>query len=143
MSGTPETIIAFDFGLRRIGIAVGQQITDSASPLETVSNSDSGPDWRRIESIVQEWRPQRLIVGMPMRADGSPADFGKSITTFIAELNRFELPVETVDERYTSLDAEAVLKSQREGGLRGRISKEAIDSAAATCIAERWLKNEL
>ncbi|MDH3440766.1 MAG: Holliday junction resolvase RuvX [Gammaproteobacteria bacterium] len=143
MPGTPETIIAFDFGLRRIGVAVGQQVTNSARPLESVSNGDGGPDWQRIEAIVREWGPQRLIVGMPMHADGSPSEIGKTVRKFIEALGRFELPVEAVDERYSSIEAEAVLKSQREEGLRGRISKEAIDSAAATLIAERWLKNEL
>jgi putative Holliday junction resolvase len=143
MPGTPETIIAFDYGQRRIGVAVGQQVTNSASPLETVSNGDNGPDWQRIETIIREWRPQRLIVGMPMHADGSPSDMGKVVTQFIAELDRFDLPVAEVDERYSSTEAEARLRSQREEGLRGRISKEVIDTAAATFIAERWLKNEL
>lgn len=143
MPGTPETIIAFDFGLRRIGVAVGQQVTNSASPLETVSNSDSGPDWQRIETIVREWHPQRLIVGMPMHADGSPAEFADTVQQFIDALARFDLPIEAVDERFSSIEAEATLRSRREDGLRGRISKAAIDSAAATLIAERWLKNEL
>ena len=143
MPGTPETIIAFDFGLRRIGVAVGQQVTNSASPLETVSNGDSGPDWPRIETIVREWHPQRLIVGMPMHADGSPAEFADTVQQFIEALARFDLPIEAVDERFSSLEAEATLRSRREDGLRGRISKATIDSAAATLIAERWLKNEL
>ena len=143
MPGTPETIIAFDFGLRRIGVAVGQQVTNSASPLETVNNSEGGPDWQRIETIVREWRPQRLIVGIPMHADGSPSAIGNAVRKFIEALGRFDLPVEAVDERYSSIEAEAALKSQREEGLRGRISKAAIDSAAATLIAERWLKNEV
>lgn len=143
MPGTPETILAFDFGLRRIGVAVGQQVTNSASPLETVSNSDSGPDWPRIETIVRDWRPQRLIVGMPMHADGSASDIGNTVRKFIDELGKFELPIEAVDERFSSIEAEASLKSQREKGLRGRINKGAIDSAAATLIAERWLKKEL
>lgn len=142
MPGTPETILAFDFGLRRIGVAVGQQVTESANPLEVVRHSDDGPDWKRIEALVGEWRPQRLIVGMPGHADGSPSEFGDLVRDFIAELERFGLPVEAVDERYSSLEAEALLKSQREDGLRGRIRKEMIDSAAATLIAERWLKNE-
>ena len=143
MPGTPETIIAFDFGLRRIGVAVGQQVTRSANPLETVSNGESGPDWRRIELLVRDWRPQRLIVGQPMHADGTPSDIDGPVRQFIDALGRFELPVETVDERYSSIEAEAMLKSQRQEGGRGRISKDAIDSAAATLIAERWLKNEL
>lgn len=143
MPGTPETIIAFDFGVRRIGVAVGQQVTNSANPLETVTNGADGPDWQRIEQLVREWRPQRLIVGMPLHADGSPSDIGRLASAFADALERFELPVERIDERYSSVEAQAMLKAQREQGLRGRIDKATIDSAAATLIAERWLKNEL
>ena len=140
MPDTPETILAFDFGLRRIGVAVGQQVTGSASPLETVRHTDEGPDWNRISALVNEWRPARLIVGMPGHADGSPSEMSTVVLQFVRALDRFDLPVETVDERYSSVEAEALLKTQRQEGRRGRISKEAIDSAAATLIAERWLK---
>ena len=142
MPGTPETIVAFDFGARRIGVAVGQQVTNSANPLETVANGADGPDWQRIKQIVREWRPQRLIVGMPMHADGSPSETGQLASSFADALAQFELPVEMVDERYSSVEAAAALKAQREQGLRGRIDKASIDSAAAMLIAERWLKNE-
>ena len=142
MPGTPETILAFDYGMRRIGVAVGQQVTNSASPLETVRNGDEGPDWSRLASLVSEWRPDRLIVGMPHHADGSPSETSHLVKAFIAELDRFGLPIEAVDERYSSIEAEAALKAARADGLRGRIDKESIDSAAAMLIAERWLKNE-
>ena len=142
MPGTPETIIAFDFGQRRIGVAVGQQVTSSASPLDVVTNGKNGPDWRQITDLVAEWRPDRLIVGMPMHADGTPSDLSALVNAFMEQLERFELPVESVDERYTSVEAEALQKSQRAEGLRGRISKKTIDSIAATVIAERWLKKE-
>ena len=136
----PETIVAFDFGLRRIGVAVGQNVTASANPLAAVRNTDSGPDWQAISNVVNEWHPSRLIVGMPLHEDGSASEMGVPIKAFITELARFELPVEQVDERYSSIEANEVLKSERAMGLRGRINKEAIDSAAAALIAERWLK---
>lgn len=142
MPGTPETVLAFDFGQRRIGVAIGQQVTDSASPLGIVSNGDDGPDWQRIEELVGDWRPQRLIVGMPSHADGSPSGIADMVGSFITDLNRFGLPVEPVDERYSSVDAEARLKLQRQEGLRRRIRKETIDATAAVLIAERWLKKE-
>ena len=142
MPGTPETIVSFDFGLRRIGVAVGQQVTQSANPLETIVNGVAGPDWNRISQIVREWRPDRLIVGMPRHADGSVSDLDEHVREFIAALDRFDLPVEAVDERYSSLEAEAILKARRAEGLGKRISKDMIDSAAAMLIAERWLKNE-
>ena len=142
MPGTPETILSFDFGLRRIGVAVGQQITNSATPLGAIASGDDGPDWSLISALIREWQPARLIVGMPVHADGSPSETGTATSHFIEELGRFGLPIEPVDERYSSREAEALLKSRREQGLRGRISKEAIDAAAATLIAERWLKKE-
>ena len=137
-----ETVLAFDFGRRRIGIAVGQQVTGSANPLGVVSNSDVGPDWREIKNLIDEWQPARLIVGMPANADGSRAEIADHVDQFVADLDRFERPVHTVDERYTSLEAEEMLKSERAMGLRGRITKETIDSAAAVLIAERWLRKE-
>ena len=142
MPGTPETILAFDFGRRRIGVAVGQQVTGSAGPIGAVANRDTGPDWASIDRRLDEWRPARLIVGMPSHRDGSPSDMTTAVEAFAAELRRYDLPVETVDERYSSVEAEARLKNQRTAGRRGRVSKEQVDAASAVLIAERWLKKE-
>ena len=135
----PETILAFDFGLRRIGVAVGQSVTMSASPLGVVANSDKGPDFDAIARLIDEWRPTRLVVGLPLHANGEPGEMQAHVESFVRELWRFQLDVDTVDERYTSLEAEEALKNARASGSRGRISKEAIDSAAAVFIAERFL----
>ena len=134
-----ETVLAFDFGLRRIGVAVGQTVTGSASPLRIVNNGGNGPDFEAVSQVINEWRPSRLIVGLPTHADGSPSKMKPHIEEFIVGLGRYKLPIDTVDERYTSLEAEAVLKNARAAGRRGRISKEMIDSAAAVFIAERFL----
>ncbi len=142
-SAAPETIVAFDFGLRRIGVAVGQDITGSASPLGIIGNGDNGPDFERIAELVKSWRPGRLIVGMPMHMDGSPGDIEPDIQAFIAELARFNLPIDRVDERHTSQEAEQTLRNARQAGNRGRIKKEHIDSAAAVLIAERYLLKTL
>jgi len=141
-SSSPETVLAFDFGLRRIGVAVGQQITRSASALETVGQGEDGPDWQRIDALVRDWRPARLIVGLPLTADGSPSPINDQVADFRRALARYGLPVESVDERYSSLEAEARLREQRRAGLRGRIDKAAIDAAAAVTIAERWLQQD-
>ncbi len=135
----PRTILAFDFGLRRIGVAVGQNVTGSASPLGTVQNRDDGPDFDQIEKLVREWRPGELVVGMPAHTDGSPSEMQVPVRAFVEALARYELPVSTIDERYTSVEAERVLKDARAAGSRGRIAKEDIDSAAAVFIAERYL----
>jgi len=136
---TPRTIICFDFGLRRIGVAVGQDVTGSASPLGVVANRDEGVDHNRIDAILGEWKPTQLVVGMPAHADGSPSEMQGPVEAFVEELRRYGLPVDTIDERYTSIEAEGVLKAARVAGTRGRISKESVDAAAAVLIAERYL----
>lgn len=137
----PRTILAFDFGLRRIGVAVGQDVTASASPLGVVANRDDGVDHDAIAALIREWRPTGIVVGMPSHADGSKSDLQDLVEAFIDELRRYDLSIETVDERYTSIEAERVLKNARAAGTRGRISKEMIDSAAAVFIAERYLSS--
>lgn len=135
----PRTIICFDFGLRRIGVAVGQEVTGSASPLGIVANRDEGVDHDRIDAILGEWKPTQLVVGMPAHADGSRSEMQGPVEAFIEDLRRYGLPVDTVDERYTSIEAERVLKKARAAGTRGRISKDMVDAAAAVLIAERYL----
>ena len=134
-----QTILAFDYGKRRIGVAVGQTVTASASPLGVVDNHDTGPDTDKIGALIAEWRPGLLVVGMPAHADGSPSEMQQHVEGFIKLLAQFELPVDTVDERFTSLEAEAKLQYARIAGARGRSSKTSIDSAAAVLIAERYL----
>lgn len=144
MPATPDlsearTILSFDFGLRRIGVAVGQDVTGSASPLGIIANRDSGVDHDRLRALIKEWCPTQLVVGMPSHTDGSSSEMQVPVDAFIEELACFGLPIDTVDERYTSIEAERVLKEARAAGTRGRISKEMIDSAAAVFIAERYL----
>ncbi len=135
----PKTILAVDFGLRRIGIAVGQSVTGSASPLGVVRNGEEGPDFDGLDKLIDEWRPSLIVVGMPRHADDTPSDMTAHVERFIEELRRYDLPIETTDERNTSTEARAVLKNARATGSRGRIKKEMIDSAAAVFIAERYL----
>jgi putative holliday junction resolvase len=137
-----ETILAFDYGLRRIGVAVGQTVTGSASPLGVVANGIGGPDWDRIAQLIKEWGAARLVVGLPLHVDGTPSESSALVEKFVGELDRFSLPVATIDERYSSAEAEQTLVAARKQGIRGKISREAIDAAAASLIAERWLRNE-
>ncbi len=136
---TVTSILAFDFGLRRIGVAVGQTVTGSASPLGVVDNTQDGPDHDRIAALLREWRPDRIVVGMPYRAGGHTGDIGAAIGSFIEQLAVHGLPVETIDESLSSHEAEATLKAARQRGSRGRIRKEDIDAAAAVQIAERYI----
>lgn len=145
MPGTPErpaaavTVLAFDYGRRRIGCAIGQPVTASASPLGTASNGESGPDWPRIDAWIGEWEPTALVVGLPRNADGSDSSVTRSVREFAHDLERYALPVHCVDERYSSIEAEDHLRRARARGRRGRISKADVDAAAAVVIAERWL----
>ena len=128
--------------MRRIGVAVGQSVTGSASPLGVVANRDTGIDHDAIATLIGDWHPTKLVVGMPAHADGTNSDMRAPVLAFIEELRRYGLPVATVDERYTSVEAQRTLKQARNAGSRGRISKADIDSAAAVFIAERYLASE-
>jgi putative holliday junction resolvase len=139
-----HTILAFDFGLKRIGIASGDTVTGTAGPRPAAAVTAAGPDWQMIEREIRSLQPQLLIVGAPYNADGSPSQLATAANGFVAELERrFELPVKRVDERFSSLQANERLKAQRASGQRKRrIRREDIDSTAAAVILERWLAGE-
>jgi putative Holliday junction resolvase len=139
-----QTILAFDFGLKRIGIASGDTMTQTAGPRPAIPVNSAGPDWQTIEKEIRSLQPHLLIVGAPYNADGSPGHIATAANGFAAELERrFGLPVKRVDERFSSLQANERLKAQRASGERKRrIRREDIDSAAAAVILERWLAGE-
>jgi putative Holliday junction resolvase len=138
-----QCVIAFDFGLRRIGIAAGDTLTRTARPRPAAAVGAHGPDWNAIGSEVQALQPRLLVVGAPYNVDDSPGALAPAALAFAAELERrFGLPVERVDERFSSIEAGAALKSQRAAGQRRRVRREHIDSAAAAVILERWLAGE-
>ena len=139
-AGTPLTVLAFDFGLKRIGIAVGDTVTSTAALRPAIRSGN----WTAIEREVRSLRPQFLVVGAPYNADGSEGAMSAAARAFAQELeHRFGLPVERVDERFSSLEANAALKDRRaSGSRRRRVRREDIDSAAAAIILERWLAGE-
>ncbi len=138
-----EAVLAFDFGLKRIGIAAGDTLTATAAPRPAALVTRSGPDWAAIEREIQALKPRRLIVGAPYNVDGTPGALAPAARRFADELERrFKLPVSMVDERWSSLEAGTALKARRAGGGRRRIRREDVDSAAAAVILERWLGGE-
>lgn len=139
-----RTVLAFDFGLRRIGLATGDTLTGTAGPRPAVDVTAAGPDWAAIAREVHSFQPHLFVVGAPYNADGSPGSLATAAAGFAAELERrFGLPVHRVDERFSSLQASERLKAQRASGeRRRRIRREDIDSAAAAVILERWLQGE-
>ena len=140
----PETVLAFDFGLKRIGLAAGDTLTAPAAPRPAISVSRGLPDWGAIAREVRTWHPRILVIGAPYNVDGSPGTLAEAARLFAAELGaRFGLPIDMVDERWSSLEAAAALKARRASGeRRRRVQREDIDSAAAAVILERWLAGE-
>jgi putative Holliday junction resolvase len=127
------TLLGFDFGPRKIGVAVGQKVTGSASALTTIRSRRDKPDWERIGQLVGEWKPQAAVVGLPFNMDDTEGEVAPGARRFARQLQgRFGLEVHLVDERLTSLEA------QRQLG-RDAASREAIDAMAAKLILETWL----
>src|SRR4051812_28192005 len=101
----PHTVVAFDFGLKRIGVAAGDTLTCSAARLPAIAVSQSGPDWSSIERTLRSLHPRRLVVGAPYNVDGTPGALAPAARRFASELEkRFGLPVNLVDERWSSLE---------------------------------------
>jgi putative Holliday junction resolvase len=134
------TYLGFDFGLRRIGIAAGQSITGSASPVTTVSARDGAPDWQAVDAVVREWGPDALVVGVPVLMDGSEQDLTRRARRFARSLGqRYGLTIHEADERLSSASATGLIADARERGQRARTRKGDVDRIAATLILERWL----
>jgi putative Holliday junction resolvase len=142
--GRPEVILSLDFGLKRIGVASGDTLTRIAHPRATLANGPQGPDWRALERILADTRPARIAVGEPYNADGSESPQTGAARRFATEIaRRSGLPVDLVDERWSSQDAEERLRDERASGeRRRRVTKEAIDAAAAAVILERWFERK-
>ena len=140
----PETLLAFDFGLRRIGIASGDTLTRQAAPRPAALSGAAGPDWETIAREVRALAPAALVVGAPYNADGSEGALTAAARRFAGELERrFSLPVHLVDERFSSLEAEAALRARRASGeRRRRVARADVDSAAAAVILTRYFAGE-
>jgi putative Holliday junction resolvase len=136
----PRIVLAFDFGRRRIGVACGDTVSRTASPLTAVPAGPTGPRWDLIEALLREWQPALAVVGLPYNVDDSDSVMTTAAREFAAELGRrFALEVALVDERYSSREAEGRLKEARESGRRRRrVAKADVDAAAACVILERW-----
>lgn len=134
------TLLAFDYGLKRIGVAVGQALTGTASPLHALTARDGAPDWDAIARLIDEWRPAAIVTGVPYNMDDTRQEMTDRAERFSRQLHgRFNLPVHLVDERLSSLEGEDRLRTARQAGRRGRIAKAEIDSAAACVLLETWL----
>ena len=143
-SEQPTIVVAIDFGRRRIGIASGDTLTRTAHPRSTITNGPQGPDWRALDRVLADTRPARIAVGEPYNADGTASPLTEAVRNFAAELaKRSSLPIDLVDERWSSQDAEERLRAERASGERKRrVRREDVDAAAAAVILERWFEKK-
>lgn len=133
-------VLGFDYGARRIGVASGNRISQSARPLPILMVNAGEPDWMRVDALLAEWKPDALIVGLPLTLDGGEQKITQAARAFAGALGeRSGLPVHLVDERHTSQEAARQFASQRKAGAARRRDAANIDSIAAAVILEGWL----
>lgn len=134
------TVLGFDVGMRRIGVAVGNAMTGGARAVAVVDVRDAGPEWAQVERLLREWRPDGLIVGDPLTLDGGDQPIRKVAQAFARELRqRTRLPVVMVDERNSSQEAAMRFAEERAEGKRKRRDAGLLDAVAAAVIVDRWL----
>ena len=130
-------VMSFDYGLRNIGIAIGQSITKSASTFYAIKAKEGVPDWIKLDSIIDEWEPSLFIVGDPFNMDGTKSEFQKKIAKFSAELKkRYEIELHMIDERLTSKEAKERIKDKADG-IKDSANKHSI---SAQIILEDWFR---
>ncbi|MFZ2628178.1 MAG: Holliday junction resolvase RuvX [Rugosibacter sp.] len=151
------TLLAFDFGLQRIGVAVGEVRLGQARALSCIASENNAARFAAIGKLIAEWRPARLLVGKPLNVDGAPHEMTARCARFADQLRgRFQLPVEEVDERFSSVEADAALRelssasSSRPPSRQRRLSlnpymdwqerKAQVDAEAARVILQSWLE---
>lgn len=136
------TFLCFDFGMRRIGVAVGQTVSTTASPLDVLGND--GGLWARIEELLSQWQPHALVVGIPLTEDGQPQPMTDAARRFARRLHgRYGLIVHHADERHSSRIAEARFREQRQRGGARRSASSKEHAVAAQVILERWFDEHL
>ncbi len=134
-----KALLAFDYGTKNIGVATGQIITSSANSQPPLKAKDGIPDWNHVEKLIAEWKPDLVLVGLPLNMDGSESELSARARKFANRLHgRFGVKIEMVDERLTSFEAKGEVMSR--GGSRD-YKHNPVDSIAARLILEGWLAN--
>lgn len=127
-----DLVMGFDFGMSRIGVAIGQSVTNTANPLVVLTARNGIPDWREIEKLIAEWRPAVVVVGLPLNMDGTDSEMSERARKFARRLaGRFSLPAETMDERLTTREAREFTAGE-----------EPVDAIAAKLILESYFRRE-
>jgi len=135
-------VLSFDYGLRRIGVAVGNTLTGTADALATIEATDGVPDWRAVDRLIADWRPSAIVAGVPYNVPGRDARLATAALRFAAELGgRYGIEVHRVDERLSSREAEDDLRERRRSGAKARrVRRGDIDREAARVLLLQWLR---
>jgi len=130
-------ILAYDFGTQHIGVAVGQTITKTSSPLTILNVAREGKEiWNTISNLIDEWKPDRLLVGKPLNMDGTPSDMMKKVDPFFQKLQKISnIPCELVDERLTSFEAKQLMQTDSK--------YDSIDDLAAKIFLDNWIEHHV
>jgi len=138
-----ERALVLDFGTRKIGIASASRPAAAVTALATIPARDGVPEWREIAALIRDWQPEVLVVGLPRNTDGTDSPMTARVRAFAGWLTaQSGLPVEEIDERWTSTEAEALLREQRRDGSRTRrVRPGDIDLMAACLMAQTWLRS--
>ncbi|ETI60688.1 Holliday junction resolvase RuvX [Marinomonas profundimaris] len=133
---TVRSVLGFDFGTTRMGVAIGQSITGTAQPLDPIKAKDGIPNWDEITKVVEEWKPDAFVVGLPLDMDGSENEMCQRARKFAKRLHgRFNLPYHMMDERLSSYEAKGHVIAR--GGNRN-FKDNSVDGLAAQMILETW-----
>ncbi|AXM96937.1 Holliday junction resolvase RuvX [Pseudomonas plecoglossicida] len=132
-------LLGFDYGSKQIGVAVGQVITGQARELCVLKAQNGVPDWNQVEKLIKEWKPDAIVVGLPLNMDGTPSDMSERAEKFARRLNgRFNLQVHTHDERLTTFEAKG--EQMARGGRHGSYRDNPVDAIAAALLLQGWLE---
>ncbi|MBA0173968.1 Holliday junction resolvase RuvX [Pectobacterium carotovorum] len=138
---TSRTILAFDFGTKSIGVAIGQEITGTARALTSFKAQEGIPDWQKVEKLLSEWQPDLVVVGLPLNMDGTEQPLTARARKFANRLHgRFGVAIELHDERLSTVEARADLFER--GGFKA-LDKGSVDAASAVIILESWFEAQL
>ena len=122
-------IIAFDYGEKKIGVAVGQTSTNTSSPLQIIFNKDNKTNWISISSLLDEWKPDLILLGKPLNMDGSESEIMKKVDKFYKELKSiYDADIEFIDERLTTFEAREILKDEKQDNVDAHAAKILIDN---------------
>lgn len=145
-----RTFMGFDYGKQRIGLAIAQEVTGTANPLITIKAINHKPDWDNITKIIKEWQPDLFVVGLPLHMDGTEQEMTQAAKKFANQLNgRYQIPVELMDERLTSDEADTLLKQQKNLHKHPKSNspglfqdKGQIDMISAQLILQSWISQQ-